>query len=175
MRLRVWLKVLPGVMLALLAATALAGGVVVTLDNPVTGVEAGQPFDVDFSIVSAHDGTLQEGWMPMVTATDPETGEVLSFTAQELEAFGHYRAAVTLPKAGVWRWHVHPDRYSMDEMVTALAPLTVAPAGSAAAASGGPAWLGAPQMWAAVTLAGLLALAGAAAVVRRRRALPEAR
>jgi hypothetical protein len=74
----------------------------------------------------------------------------------------------------VWRWHVHPDRYSMDEMVTALAPLTVAPAGSAAAASGAPARLAAPQLWAAATLAGLVVLAGVAAVMRRRRVVPEA-
>lgn len=163
MRTRLWLKLLPGLLLAaLLAGTAFAGGVVVTLDVEVGAVPAGTPFDVNFTIRSAHDQSLLTGLEPTVTAVNAATGEMVTFEAAALADPGRYQATVTLP-AGMWNWTITPARDYPSEMLVALPPLEVVVAPATAAA---PA-LSPALLWAAVPLAGLLA--GALFLVSRRR------
>lgn len=163
---RFLLKLLPGLCLLLLAGTALAGGVVVSLVGDVPTPEAGQPFDVRFNILSAHDGSVQPGFNPIVTAVNAETGETVSAEAEAVEVAGQYQASLTLPSAGTWRWTITPDSYYPQDLVAEMTPIMVAAPGSAAAPAA-PAFAGvAPMQWA---LLAVLAAVAVIAVLTSRR------
>jgi uncharacterized protein (DUF2141 family) len=117
-----------------LAAPALAGGVVVTLDGVPPDVQAGQAFTIGFMIFSAHDGSAQSGMEPTVTATNPATGESVTITAQPEGAAGHYVASFTLPSAGEWNWEIQPfGKYAENYPASVMTPLQVsAPAAETA-------------------------------------------
>lgn len=168
---RVAVRVLPGLLAVLLAAlmagAALAGGVVVSLEGEVTGAQAGTPFDISFSIRSAHDGSMQSGFTPSVQFYRPDTGETVEAKAAPGTEAGYYTANVTLPSAGQWQFKIKPDPY-WDQSFE-MTPIQVGAAGGAPAGAGGPGvWLRAmpPAGWLAVVA--LLAVA-ALAVVRIRR------
>ncbi len=153
----------------LLATTAYAGGIVVSLEGEVPAVQAGTPFTVLFTIRSMHDSSLQEGFMPVVLASNPVTGEEIRVQATELNDRGHYAATLTLPSAGEWQWQITPMPDYPNEFVLELTPLQVQPAG--ATATGAPA--GAAPIYSPAAL-GVLATATLAAAlvgllaVRRR-------
>jgi len=114
-----------------LAMPALAGGVVVTLDSTPTDVQAGVPFTVGFMIISAHDGSPQPGFEPIVTATNPATGDSITLTARREGAPGHYVATLTLTSAGEWNWEIQPfGKEAFGYPASVMTPLQVrAPAG----------------------------------------------
>jgi len=166
MRTRLLLKLLPGLLLAaLLAGTALAGGVVVTLDGEVGAVTPNTPFDVSFTIRSAHDQSLQTDLTPTVTAANAATGETLTFTGAALADPGRYQATVTLP-AGTWNWSIVPFSDYPKEMIATLPPLQVA-----APAAAAPVTLSPALLWAGLPLAAVLLGALLVAGRRRRTAL----
>jgi hypothetical protein len=156
MRSRLMLKLLPGLFLSLvLAGTALAGGVIVTLDTAVPETHAGDPFTVEFTIRSMHDGSLQDGFTPFVTATHAETGQVVTFDAKALDDPGRYTVTLALPAAGEWAWQIHPEAHYPEELIADMVPVQVLPAPAAAPAV-------APAVAAPVVAPGLLwTLAGA--------------
>jgi hypothetical protein len=165
-----WLKLLPGLCLVLLAGTALAGGVVISLVGEVPNPEAGRPFDVHFNIISAHDGSAQPGFHPIVTAVNADTGEKVTAQAEPVDSSGLYQAALTLPTAGTWQWTITPEGDYPKEMAGVMTPLTVAAPAAVAAAS--PSFMGvAPMQW--LLLAALATVAVVAVITGRR--LPLAR
>ena len=91
-----------------LAVPALAGGVVVSLDGTVSGAIPGDPFEIGFTIISAHDGSSQTGMQPIVMLANTATGETLEVTAQPDGEAGHYTAVVTLPSEGQWSLAIQP-------------------------------------------------------------------
>jgi hypothetical protein len=162
---RLVLKLLPGLLLALaLAGTALAGGVVVSLDTPLPQPNAGQAFSIEFTIRSAHDGSLQGGLTPFITATDAQTGEALTFEAGALQDTGRYAATIVLPTAGEWAWQIHPTVDYPHEMIAVMPPIQVQPAALPAPS---PAALAPSLLWVAAMAVLLLAL-GVGLAARRR-------
>ena len=162
-------KLLPAFCLLLLAGTALAGGVVVSLDGDVPQAQAGTPFDVNFSIFSAHDGSPQDGFWPIVQATNSETGETITARAESAGPGGHYTASLTLPTAGTWQWKIQPEAGYLEELIAPLTPLEVsAPSAAIAARPAGAATVaGLPLgLWAIVAV---LALVAVVAVYTGRR------
>lgn len=166
--------VIVGVATLLLAARpAAAGGwVVITLDGLPGPVRAGEELRVGF-MVRQHGVTPTNGVEPLLTATNPETGETVTAEAQQVGATGHFEAAVVFPAAGDWAWQISvpPFPQAME-----FEPITVLPAagGSGAALFG----VGADGVRAAMRWAGAGLLLAAAAVIligrRRAAAAPEA-
>ncbi len=167
------LKLLPGLLLCLLAGTALAGGIVITLDEQVGTPQAGTPFDVRFSIHSAHDGSLVSGHNPEVRLVNAATGEVVTAPATPAGETGHWVATVTLPAAGEWKWGILPDAGQRE---STMVPLTVAAAGAPVVAGGASGTPSTSRLTAQPGMIGLGALAVLAAAlvallsVRRRAA-----
>jgi hypothetical protein len=168
MRARFWLKLLPGLLLAaLMAGTALAGGVVITLDQDLSGVTPDKPFDVNFTIRSMHDKSYQDGFTPIITAVNAETGAELTFDAVAGEGPGQYRATLTLP-AGTWNWTIRPDGYYPDSLMATMTPIEVSAASAAVAAPAASPVINLTWLWVALPLAGLALLAVAWARRPRR-------
>jgi hypothetical protein len=145
---------------------------VVSLDSEVVDARAGTPFDVNFTIHSAHDGSMQDSLFPLVKATHTETGEVV--TAHGLSTGeGHYVASLTLPTTGTWAWEIQPFTGYPADLNPQFTLLTVSAAGVApATAAAVPGFAGVPMMlWGVL---GLLALVAVVAVVTGRR-LPQMR
>jgi hypothetical protein len=137
--------------------------------------EAGTPFTLSFTIRSAHDGSMQSGFSPIVVATHPQSGETVKVYGLPLDEPGTYSATLTLPAAGEWNWKIVPSAGYPDEFVLELTPLQVQPAGGlarAAAPASTLAGLASPP--ALVALLAVLAAGLAGAVVLRRRAVARA-
>jgi hypothetical protein len=167
-----------------LAMPALAGGVVVTLDDTPAGVEAGVPFTVGFTVISAHDGSAESGLAPTITFTNPATGETVTAAAKPDGAQGHYIARLMLPSEGEWNWEIQPfGKFAGDFPASVFTPIAVgAPAGQPAKieppAQSVPAQQVAPAAPAAqpdtalvpaLGAVALVAVAAAIALVRGRR------
>jgi hypothetical protein len=167
---RFFVKLLPGLLCVLVAATAWAGGIVISLEGDVPAAQAGTPFTLNFTIRSAHDGSLQEGFTPFVLLTNAQTGETLRFSAAEQDEAGHYAASITVPSAGTWAPTISASPEYPEDFTLELTPLQVAPAGSVLNTA--PAANGMTASPALVTLlvAALLAvvLLGSMVVLRRR-------
>jgi hypothetical protein len=178
MRTPLLLKLLPGLLLTLLlAGVALAGGVIVTLDTAVPETHAGDPFTVEFTIRSMHDGSLQEGFSPFVTATHGATGEVLTFNAKPLADPGRYAVTLALPAAGEWAWQIHPEAYYPQELIAVMPPIQALPAaGSVPPAAGDPAVtppvIAPGLLWTGAAALGLLALITLGLLARRKAPAP---
>ena len=109
------------ILLLLLATPAKAGGwAVVTVDELPPYVHAGEPMTLGFTV-------RQHGQHPVnlehvvLTATQVSTRDLLTFTARQEGATGHYVVEVLLPTAGTWDWSIQPDWFASAPMV----PLTV--------------------------------------------------
>ncbi len=151
-------------LLALVAAPAAFGGgfVTVGLDSTPAGLAPGQPWNVDIT-VKAHGRTPVEG-RPAVVRIRSEAGTMKDFRTKEVEP-GVYRASVTFPSVGVWRYEV-VDGYM--QQVHTFPPLTVA--GDPVAASSEPGGgIATGWLWAA---GAALALALAVLWLDRRRRHP---
>ena len=91
-------------LLLLSAPAALAGGwAVTTLDELPATLNAGQTYDVGYTI-------RQHGVTPLVThesaieILDTRSGAVTRFPGTARGAQGHYVAQVIFPSAGEWQW-----------------------------------------------------------------------
>jgi len=109
------------------ALPAFAGGwAVITLDVLPTGVVAGEPLTIGFTV-------LQHGRTPM-NDLDPILNVHLSKTdafvvhAKHDDKPGHYIATFTFPKAGEWEWSV--QAFTMDQAMPEL--IVAAPAAGSA-------------------------------------------
>lgn len=103
-----------------------AGGwAVVTIDELPQHLRAGETTMLGFTV-------RQHGQHPVnlenviLRATDPTSGETLTFIAHQTGDIGHYEVEVMLPNPGLWAWEIQPDWFP----VMTMAPMTVLAAGS---------------------------------------------
>ena len=162
-RMSVLLTVLAA--LLLLATPALAGGwAIISLDAVPTEVHAGETLHLGFTVLQhgvtpVHCCLGADPIEPVLSATNPETGESLEIKALKDEGkVGHFTVDVTFPSPGAWEWQIQPYPFQLEGQ---LDPLTVLPAVAAqpepAAASS--------QRVAPANTRGLLAAGGAILIV----------
>jgi hypothetical protein len=114
--------------LLLPAAGALAGGwVVITLETMPGQIYAGQPAQISF-MVRQHGRTPIHSVEPMVTATNPETGERIQVKAEAAAELGRYTAAIDFPSAGAWEWSIIAEPFPQTATFAPLAVLDAEPA-----------------------------------------------
>lgn len=138
----------------LLLIPALAGSwAVISVENLVTEIPAGEPLTVRFTVLQHGDKPMSD-LTPTIQTTHEASSQSLTFDAFPLDQPGLYAAEITLPESGTWRWSI--QAFSMNQ---AMPPITVT--GSTAARP-------AANLAASIT-AGLaaLALCGAAVWLRR--------
>ena len=100
----------------LVTIPAFAGGwAVITLDELPSGVAAGEPLTIGFT-VRQHGRTMMSGLTPKITAILGE--EKLTFFAESEGEPGHYAATLTFPKEGDWKWAV--EAFTMVQPMPAL-------------------------------------------------------
>jgi mono/diheme cytochrome c family protein len=108
------------------AIPAFAGGwAVITLDELPTGVVAGEPLTVGFTVLQ-HGRTPMDGLEPTIVANLYKEQEFVVYAEPDGKP-GHYTAALTFPREGEWRWIVRA--FSMEQQMPLLA---VAPPAAAA-------------------------------------------
>lgn len=108
------------------AIPVFAGGwAVITLDELPTGIVAGKPFTVGFTVLQ-HGKTPMTDLSPTITANLYKDEEFV-VTAEPEGKPGHYTATLIFPKEGDWRWSI--QAFSMDQampMLSVAAPTSVA-------------------------------------------------
>ena len=98
---------------------ALAGGwAVITLDELPSGLVAGQPVTVGFTVLQ-HGRTPLADLSPTVSIEGQETGASIVVAARPEGAAGHYTAELLFPVAGTWAWSI--QAFSMDQPMPPLA------------------------------------------------------
>lgn len=164
-------SLLVGPLLLLVApAAALAGGFATAgLSSTPDGLRAGEPWNVELTILQ-HGRTPLGGLRPRVVTRDAD-GAPRTFTAVPTGRAGHYRATVSFPKPGSWTYTVY-DGFN-DGMPTTYPAVRIAPAGAAAPSVRRPDPVGPPGL--PIAFAGALALAAGAFVLMRRRRGPTGR
>ena len=100
-----------------LAIPVFAGGwAVITLDEIPTGVVAGEPLTIGFTVLQ-HGKTPMEGLDPTITATSSNSESFMVHAKPEGET-GHYAATLTFPAEGNWTWSIRA--FSMEQVMPAL-------------------------------------------------------
>ena len=108
--------------LALLLALALsmpafAGGwAVITVDKLPSGVVAGEPFEIGFTVLQ-HGKTPMTDIHPTITATLSGSDKFV-VNAEDEGKPGHYVATLTFPKEGNWSWSI--QAFTMDQAMPEL-------------------------------------------------------
>lgn len=150
-----------GVLLVAAMPVFAGGWAVATLDAIPTGVTAGQPFTVGFTM--RQHGLRPVDWGPITLAfRHVDSRRTVTFTALAEDSAGHYTIDVTLPDAGAWEWTLG------EGLIQPMPTLTVQAAVEAATTSPAPV-AGAP-LGLIVGVAGLAGLGlGLAALIRTRR------
>lgn len=156
------------------AGTAHAGGwAIVTLDNLLEGVVAGEEQTVGFMVLQ-HGHRPAPGSEAHVVLVHRETGERLSVRARDEGAAGHYPARFALPRAGWWDWHIRtwgrehviPPLYAQLTAANETQPLTSARPGDLVYYGPTPLPSEPPVPWLAAL--GALLLAAALRAARKR-------
>ena len=119
-----------------LAIPVFAGGwAVITLDEIQTGVVAGEPLTIGFTVLQ-HGKTPMEGLDPTITATSSNSESFMVHAKPEGET-GHYAATLTFPAEGNWTWSIRA--FSMEQVMPELsvaapiaAPVSQQPVAAAA-------------------------------------------
>ena len=94
-----------------------AGGwAVITLDELPSGVVAGEPLTVGFTVLQ-HGRTPMTDLEPTVTARLSD-GKPITFFAAPGEKPGYYTATLTFPEEGNWDWSI--QAFTMDQKMPAL-------------------------------------------------------
>jgi ABC-type branched-subunit amino acid transport system permease subunit len=145
--------------LALPASAAAGGWATVQLSSTPAGTKAGGTWTPELTVLQ-HGRTPLEGVTPVIRIVGAG-GEADQFAAKPTGTPGHYRAEVTFPASGEWRWEIW-DGFSQTHTYT---PVTIARGGSETPFPTAP------------VAGGLLAALGLAAlgflVLRRRRLAPQ--
>jgi hypothetical protein len=154
------IALLAAVAFAALSGTANAGGwATVELGETPSGLVAGEPWHVEL-IIKQHGVTPMADLSPSVRIIN-DAGVVKTFYAEPTAKVGTYVAEVTFPAGGEWRTRIF-DGFT-DAAPHRLAPLDVAPSGSALASAGGFPW----EKTVAIGFVALLFLVGLAATFGR--------
>ncbi len=102
--------------LAFVVPVFAGGWAVITLDSLPTGVVAGEPITVGFTVLQ-HGITPMTGLDPTVTATLLREDQFVVHAEAQGKP-GHYAATLTFPKEGEWQWSV--QAFSMDQVMPTL-------------------------------------------------------
>ena len=114
LRLAIFLTLL---MMVVAVFPVFAGGwAVITLDELTSGVVAGEPFTIGFTVLQ-HGRTPMTDLEPTVTA-QLANGEKLTFFATPEGKPGYYTATLTLPESGDWEWSI--QAFTMDQKMPML-------------------------------------------------------
>jgi hypothetical protein len=109
-----------------LAVPVFAGGwAVITLDELPTGVVAGEPLTIGFTVLQ-HGKTPMTDLSPIIVANLHKDTE-FKIIAEEEGKPGHYTATLTFPREGEWSWSI--QAFTMDQkmpMLTVAAPAVAA-------------------------------------------------
>jgi hypothetical protein len=149
-----------------LPAGALGGGwATIQLSSTPDGLRAGATWDVELDVLQ-HGRTPLSDVRPTVTITSGSLSR--TFTARPTGKPGTYRASVTFPRAGTWRYVVDDDFSARH----GYPPVQIGAGGRAAAASAADTDGGAIayERLALAALAGVAAAALALVLPRRRAA-----
>ncbi len=171
-------KVAAAPVLAVMLVLAMAGPAVgggwatVELSSTPDGVRADEVWEVDLRILQ-HGRTPLEGIEPTVRVVERDSDRSARFLARPMAEQGVYRARVTFPAAGKWRYFVD-DGFTQ---VHSYPPVTIADGRAPRADAATPATPGADDGASGDTmLAGALgvglAAAGLTVAIRRRRKHP---
>jgi hypothetical protein len=148
-----------------------AGGwAVITLDELPTGVVAGEPFTIGFTVLQ-HGKTPMTDLEPTVTAKLSFDEKLVVYAAPEGKP-GHYEATITFAKEGEWEWSI--QAFTMDQPMPVL---TVAAPGAVSASQPVKTELATPSLSPLVivrTLALGIGLIGLVVAFRRRSRLAAA-
>lgn len=110
----------------LIAVPVFAGGwAVITLDELPTGVVAGEPLTIGFTVLQ-HGKTPMTDLSPIIVANLDKDTE-FKIIAEEEGKPGHYSATLTFPEEGEWNWSI--QAFTMDQkmpMLTVAAPVVAA-------------------------------------------------
>lgn len=99
-----------------LVLPVLAGGwAVITLDDLPTGVVAGEPFTVGFTVLQ-HGKTPMAGLDPVIISRSGN--EKVTVFVKEDGKPGHYAVDMTLPSVGEWEWTI--QAFSMEQKMPVL-------------------------------------------------------
>jgi YtkA-like protein len=143
--------------LALSASAAAGGWATVQLSSLPGGTKAGGTWTPELTVLQ-HGRTPLDGVIPVITITAGD-GTAKTFTATPTGTPGKYRAEVTFPSGGSWRYQIW-DGFSRTHT---FAPLTIA-------SPDGGGFPRVPVGGAAVAALGIAALA---LLARRRRTAPQ--
>ena len=111
-----------GLCLALLIASLIAipvfagGWAVITLDQLPSGVVAGEPITIGFTVLQ-HGKTPMADLHPTVTAMLSKSATFVANAEAEGKT-GHYVATFTFPKEGNWKWSI--QAFTMDQAMPEL-------------------------------------------------------
>ncbi len=117
------------------AVPVFAGGwAVITLDELPSGVVAGEPLTIGFTVLQ-HGRTPMTDLEPTATAKLSK-GEQLTFFGKPEGKPGHYTATLTFPNEGNWEWSI--QAFTMDQKMPTLsvAASSAAPVSPASSAMG---------------------------------------
>jgi hypothetical protein len=149
-----------------LPAGALGGGwATVRLSSTPDGLRPGAAWNVELDVLQ-HGRTPLSGVRPTVTITSGQLSR--TFTSQPTGKPGTYRASITFPKAGTWRYLVDDDfsaRHGYPPVQISAGGRAAVAAASAGGAGGGAI---AYDRVALAALAGIVAAACALLLPRRR-------
>jgi hypothetical protein len=92
--------------LLLAAGTALGGGWA-TITPDAGNTETLAAGEIEFGFTVLQHGETPAGWeQPTLRFENVDTGKGVAAAARGSGADGHFVATITLPEAGLWRWHV---------------------------------------------------------------------
>jgi len=101
---------------ALVVPVFAGGWAVITLDTLPSGVVAGEPITIGFTVLQ-HGRTPMADLDPTITATLSNT-DTFVVKAKPEGKVGHYTATLTFPKEGNWSWSV--QAFTMDQAMPEL-------------------------------------------------------
>lgn len=149
------------------AGSVFAGGwAVITLDELPTGVVAGEPQTIGFTVLQ-HGKTPMTGLYPTITVSLNNEQKFIVNAEPEGEP-GHYTATVTFPQEGDWSWSI--QAFTMDQLLPVLnvaAPSTT----SEPVAKIQPSAASISPIWIVRGLAAVVALLGLVLAYRRKSRL----
>ena len=119
-RFRISIALATALSLMLVLPVFAGGWAVITLDELPTGIVAGEPFTVGFTVLQ-HGRTPMTGLYPTITANLDKETEFVMDAAPEGKP-GHYTATLTFPKEGEWRWSI--QAFTMDQTMPVLSVAT---------------------------------------------------
>jgi YtkA-like len=181
MALRIALLAAIGAVLAVPTAASAGGWATVGFDPPPEGLAAGQPWQVEMTILQ-HGRTPLDGVKPRVIVSSKDGGGDASFPARPTGKPGVYRATVVFESAGTWRYVVDDGfaarhRYPAVEIGKGGKDASTQPVAALSTAAATPPSAGddGPNVLLALGVAAVAALAAGlgAAYLQRRRGGPD--